>query len=165
MLYRRTPSHPPTLLLRIVATAGASTLLGIASCGGETSTVNGLITLPANETPDAQAGDSGPTLVGAIDMSDSGAPVSDPGLPCGVCGLIVSVPEIEGGPVGLVDASVADGEVLGIVALPEDAGPDAHHVIIGVVVEPPDAGHDSGSTLSCPPLCGIVIGVVPNPGH
>jgi hypothetical protein len=35
VLYRRSPPNPPRLLLRIVATAGTSALLGAAGCGGE----------------------------------------------------------------------------------------------------------------------------------
>ncbi len=34
MIYRKLPPVPPRLLLRVVATAGAGALLGIAACGG-----------------------------------------------------------------------------------------------------------------------------------
>jgi hypothetical protein len=174
MLYRRTPRNPPTLLLRIVASAGAGTLIGMASCGGETTTANGSIALPPSASSDPQFGND-----------DSGAPPTIPmvtgsiGGCQGICtGLL---PEDDGGPVGVVpcdgfcgqfdaepfdgsadtpDASVADVEFVGSVPVSVDAGYDAHHPI-GVVVEPPD----SGSTITCPPLCGIVIGLGVNPGH
>ena len=165
MLYRRTPRNPPTLLLRIVATAGAGTLIGMASCGGETSTANGSMALvPATQNPEPQGAatptpdDSGPpspcaTGCGAVSFPCGGGP-------CGSVGQVEDAEAPFDGGVAIRDASVADVEVHGVVPLPEDAGSDAHRVgIIGVV---PD--HD-GSTITCPPLCGIVIGVVPNPGH
>jgi hypothetical protein len=158
MLYRRTPRNPPTLLLRIVASAGAGTLIGMASCGGETSTANGSIGLPATEALDAQGDDSGSIAVGSITTGS---------MPCmGICGVVVvgSLPYTDDGEapdsgVSYPDASVADVEVHGVVPLPEDAGYDAHRPI-GVIVEPPD-----GSRITCPPLCGVVIGLGPNPGH
>jgi hypothetical protein len=74
--------------------------------------------------------------------------------PCSPCGSIGYI-DAEA-----PDASVADVQLAGSVPITVDAGYDAHHPI-GVVVEPPD----TGSTFNCPPFCGIVVGVVPNPGH
>ena len=175
MLYRRTPRNPPTLLLRIVATAGAGTLLGMASCGGETSTANGSLPfVPATQNQEPQGDDdSGPppgfcqgsNFCGfiAYGVVDAGAPDEEApscgGHPCGSVGYIDAEASIDSS-VDTPDVSVADVEVHGVVPLPEDAGYDAHHPI-GVVVEPPD----SGSGITCPPVCGVVIGLGPNPGH
>jgi hypothetical protein len=175
MLYRRTPRNPPTLLLRIVASAGAGTLIGMASCGGETSTANGSIALPTTSPSNTPGDDSGPPPVvgvgGVILMcgndpalcpppEDASEPVGV--APCSPCGVVVGLvgggaPDSSG---SFPDASVADVEVHGVVPLPEDAGYDAHHVPIGVVIEPPDA-----DKTTCPPLCGVVVGLSPNPGH
>jgi hypothetical protein len=175
MLYRRTPRNPPTLLLRIVATAGAGTLIGMASCGGETTTANGSVAIPANSPAENQGDDSAAPFMGFVAV---GSVACGPNEPCGSLPL----PEADGGPVGVVpcegfcggvpgsvgyidaeapiDGSVSFPDaVAGSVAVPGDAGPDAHHVgIIGVVVEP----HDAGET-TCPPLCGVVIGLGVNP--
>ena len=148
MLYRRAPRNPPTLLLRIVAAAGAGTVLGMAACGGETG-APGLLPVgsaPLTATSDAQA-DDGSAPLGAIDMPEDAG--TQPFM-----GFVYNP-----------DAAVLHG----LVHHPEDAGSedagtDAQPmgVITGVVVNPHDAGHDSGSTHTCPPLCGVVIGVVPN---
>jgi hypothetical protein len=165
MLYRRTPRNPPTLLLRIVAAASAGTVLGIASCGGETQ-VQGL--LPLTEPSDAQVDDGSP-LLGAV---DSAGLVTNPGDDAAfmgftydpdaeVHGVVVHLPE-DASEADVVTGLIADAEVQGVAPLPEDAGADAHHIgVMGVVVVP----HDGGSTHTCPPLCGVVIGTAINPGH
>jgi hypothetical protein len=133
MLYRKSSPKPPTLLLRIVATAGASALLGVSAC----SDVMGVVPDAGGVVPDA---------------GEAGNP-----SPCGggPCGSVVMPPD--GGEAGVVGGGIVVSPDAGADA----QGPCGGHVC-GVLVMPPDAGDDgtapSGSIDSGRDvLLGVVI--------
>jgi hypothetical protein len=146
MLYRKSSQNPPTLLLRIVATAGATAVL--AACGGE-----------AFSNPDADAGgteQTGPCgggPCGSVAMpSDSG----DVGHV--VTGLVANPPDAGGSP------GPCNGRPCGVVVMPTDAGEAAaphgpcNGGPCGVVVMPTDAGEASAPHGPCNGgPCGVVV--------
>jgi hypothetical protein len=143
MLYRKSSPNPPRLLLRIVATAGASALLGATACGSTVGTV-----------PDAAA-DSGNDAQGPCD-----------GGPCIVSMGVMPVPP-DAGEAGTVGGGVVvspdsggdargpcNGGPCGVVVMPHDAG-EAGTVGGGIVVSP-DSGSDAQGPCNGGP-CGVVI--------
>jgi hypothetical protein len=150
MLYRKSSPNPPTLLLRIVATAGAGALLGAAACGG--STAMGSIAIPD---------------------SDAGRDAAGPGLPApcngGPCGSVV-MPTTDSGEAGFVgfvgggvvvnpdsgsDSQVpCNGGPCGVVVMPHDAGEAA--TVGGGIVVSPDAGADARGPCGGG-FCGVMI--------
>jgi hypothetical protein len=135
MLYRKAPPTPPRLLLRIVATAGAGALLGMAACASSSS--NGVVPSPPSDAADEAELDATPIVTGLV------ANPPDATLPCGggPCGS-VAFPADGGDAGGLVPATDAE-------ASPLDAsldGSDAN-------VESPDA------IAHCGGVCGVIVHV------
>ena len=187
MLYRKSSPNPPTLLLRIVASAGASAILGTAACSGTDPVMGSVASIPdsGHEQPNVGQGGQPPG------SADSGTPGTGPcgGGPCGTVAMPpagdASVAPCNGGPCGTVVMPPADdagkgpcnGGPCGTVVMPpaDDAGklgggggPDdagkgpCNGGPCGTVVMPPadDAGlADSGKHF---PI-GVVIGVTPFP--
>jgi hypothetical protein len=128
MLYRKSSPNPPTLLLRIVATAGAGALLGAAACRS-----------------------SAPGSVPIV-PSDSGSEAQGPCGGGGPCGTVVMPPDsgneaTVGGGVVVSPDSGADAHV------PPDAGNEA--TVGGGVLVSPDSGADAHGL--CNPVCGLLI--------
>jgi hypothetical protein len=127
MLYRKLPPAPPTLLLRIVATAsGVTGVLGAIACG---SSFSGSVPLPPSL--DASHDAAEPCIgcdAGIILMPDAG---DDAPGPCGgyFCGLIAradagdAADDREPGACG--EAGVCGAIVMpdaGVIRMPTDAG-------------------------------------------
>jgi hypothetical protein len=144
MLYRKAPPTPPRLLLRIVATAGAGALMGMAACSS--SSVNGLAAdSPADAADDADLLDASPVFTGLLANPDAT-------LPCGggPCGSVALPPDggDAGGPVYDADAGgpIYDADAGGS---PADASLDGS-----------DAGVDSPDAIAhCGGFCGVVVHV------
>ena len=124
-LYRKSPPTPPKLLLRIVATAGASALLGVAACSDSTSGFHGVGVVDATPPPDS--GDDSTVGVGVVGsvayLPDAG---HDTGLPCGtgVCG-VVAMPH-DAGEAGTDSGLPCGIGFCGTVVMPHDAGEAGH---------------------------------------
>jgi hypothetical protein len=148
MLYRKSSPHPPTFLLRIVATAGAGALLGATACGGSST-------------------------MGSIAIADSGSGNDAgnggvPPRPCGggICGSAVMPPD--SGEVGFIDSDTAypdswvdspgpcNGGPCGSVVMPVDAGEASVMGIMVGLVPNQDAEADAHGPCGGGP-CGIVI--------
>jgi hypothetical protein len=138
MLYRRSPLSPPKLLLRVIATAGVGTLLGVAACSSSSA------------TPDSQnLGPEGSAGIVPSDASDEEVTVG-----ClGFCGIAVQ-PDACGNP---------GCEPSGSVYVPPEAGePDDASPVTDADAGPAtdaasDASTDDGSTGPCHPVCGIIV--------
>jgi hypothetical protein len=171
MFYRRIPPHAPRLLLRIVAT-GTGALLGVAACGGDTSVFSDAPVSPgpaATQTP--TTGDDGSTVMGFVGVSsgviDATVLHHEPGEDA--AGTVA-----EDAPGGDVKDATHDEQDAGkqdagkLDAGKQDAGKqdeggagrDAADNSDGALVL--DASDDAG-LLHCPPVCGVVIGVVVHP--
>ncbi len=117
MLYRRSPLHPPKLLLRVAASAGLGTLVGMAACSsGSSSAYSPEGSAPA--TP-SDASDDGSTIVEClgfcgfvVEPDEAGEPDADAGL----------VTDADAGPV--IDASH------------DDASMESCNPVCGIVVHP-----------------------------
>jgi hypothetical protein len=140
MLYRKLPTSPPRLLLRIVVTAGTGALLGIAACGSDSS-VGTVVSLGPDATDTPPTGDDGSAVTGIV-----------VGMPTG---LLPNVPDAGdaadatlGMPMGLIVGLVPRGDAGGDAARSQDY----------------DAGTSDGASrdaadeegLHCPPICGLV---------
>ena len=144
MLYRKLSPRPPRLLLRIVATAGTGTLLGIVACGTDSATFNGTLASPGPDAAHVPSADDASIGMG------------------GFLGMAV----------GVVDASVlddaggdaADGARLDDASPVKDSGEDAGsdatkdasddaQVSDGAIKD----AADEGDVLHCPPVCGVVV--------
>ncbi len=143
MLYRKAAPNPPRLLLRIVATAGAGALLGVAACSSSSANGSSPI-VPAADAADNGDLDANQIITGVL-PSHPDATV----LPCGaggVCGLMV-LPH---------DGDVGDEASPGESDAGAEAGNDA-----AADAEIPDSGTheapDGGIMLHCPPICGVVV--------
>jgi hypothetical protein len=150
MIYRKQSPTPPRMLLRIVGTAGAGTLLSVAACGSPSPEVvgsaPGSAPIVGGTSSDAAADSASYTVLGGVVVNPSGS---------------VACPD---------DGSV----VLGCPVIhPADASDDAtDHGITGIVACPPDASWTQG----CPILTGLVVsptdasddvifhGIMTNPG-
>jgi|SRR5580704_5453214 hypothetical protein len=127
MIYRKQSPTPPRLLLRIVGTAGAGTLLGMAACGSNPNIVG--------STGGVETNDGG--------MSSDGASDSAPDTI--VMGSVVT---------GSVACPADGSDVVGCPGTFPDASDDAaDHGISGSVVCPPDASGIQG----CPVVTGLVV--------
>ncbi len=139
MLYRKASPTPPRLLLRIVATAGAGALLGMAACSSSSS--NGVGPSPPTDAADEAEFDA---------SSGSVTNPPDATLPCG------------GGPCGSVALPPDGGDAGGLVpdadaeASPVDAsfdGSDASFDGSDASVDSPDA------IAHCGGVCGVIVHV------
>jgi hypothetical protein len=178
MIYRKSSPTSPTLLLRIVAGAGASALLAAAACSGtDPAPLGGLG--PGNGVQGAGGGvaDSGEErsegVMGVVpNPNPPGTPNPNPpsggdsGMPSpcngGPCGTIIMLPGHDAGVLGIVvvppaeDASVPDGHVGG-------------GVVVGVVPIPPSDAATSDAARHCCigvlpiPEGGVGGGVIPRP--
>jgi hypothetical protein len=135
MLYRKAPPIPPRLLLRIVATAGAGALLGMAACSSSSS--NGVGPSPPTDAADETELDASRIVTGLV------ANPPDATLPCGggPCGS-VALPPDGGDAGGLVPD--ADGEASPLEASLDGSDAD---------VESPDA------IAHCGGVCGVIVHV------
>jgi hypothetical protein len=79
MIYRKTPSQPGRLILRIVATTGAGTLVGAVACGGSTGHGN------PGSTASVCGGD-GPPCSEVSGSTGSASGSNGPGAGSGVSG-------------------------------------------------------------------------------
>jgi hypothetical protein len=139
MLYRKSSPNPPRFLLRIVATAGASALLSVAACGGDTGGSTG------NPNPDAETTGpcgAGPCGVVPLPTGDSGW-VGGGSLPAPTD----AGPEARTGPCG--------GGPCGVVVMPHDAG-EASIVGGGTMVSLDSGGDAHGGPCNGGP-CGVII--------
>jgi hypothetical protein len=117
MIYRKRPAQPPTLLLRIVSTAGAGVLLGAAACSSDGNTqFAGSVTMPQDAQADVQTVGGG--ITGLTVSPDSGSAPE-------------AAPDVGAEPPG-DDAGTAPCHPCGVVAIPQDAGPETS--LVGVVV-------------------------------
>jgi hypothetical protein len=168
MLYRKSSPTPPTLLLRIVVTAGASALLGTAACSGVSDVPPGAqqfdgsgnipspdLGLDASTPGNPGQCNGAPCAGGSTPQSghDAAAPtvvpppaqVEDAGKgPCsgGPCGSIVMPPPEDAG------KAPCNGGPCGSVVMPppEDASvPDGHALLGSMVMPPYDAGPPDGA--------------------
>jgi hypothetical protein len=148
VIYRKTPPQPGRLLLRIVATSGAGTLLGVVACG-----------FKASEGMGSSGAASGYEGMGATGSAVAG-PMGSSG------GVFGSTGSAYQSPVGITGSATDYGPMgsgtsppMGSIAAPIDASPDAlpdgaeaggadattpeaGQVVLGLVVAPPDAGAD-----------------------
>ncbi|MDP9151642.1 MAG: hypothetical protein M3O36_17105 [Myxococcota bacterium] len=160
MLYRKSLGRPPTLLLRIVATAGSGVLLGgLAACSSSDSMGSVVVPMPDQMTGAGEAGACGGGACGVVPIPvDAGTvrpdadaasenfaeEAGDGPRPCAVHGICIMPAADSGGAGDAADASVDDGSLVGPDG-PE--GPDARLPcgtgVCGVVIFPQDAGgHD-----------------------
>src|SRR6185437_12632253 len=123
MLYRKAPPQPSRMLLRVVAVAGASALLGATACSSSSG--------------------------GSMNNPEAGPD----GMACGAEGVCGSVPEPDGGPMGAVDSGPVgigvDGGIevavdggchpCGVGPIPDDAGDGGPPPGVAVM---PDSGND-----------------------
>jgi|SRR5580692_12531004 hypothetical protein len=72
MIYRKTPSQPGRLILRIVATTGAGTLLGAVACGPSVNECGGVCGGVANPGSGAVASGSTGSASGAASTGYEG---------------------------------------------------------------------------------------------
>ena len=167
MIYRKSSPNPPTFLLRIVASAGASALLGTAACSG-TDPVMGSVASVADsgdERPVEGVAGLAPNPQGGQGGDDATAPPV--GQCLGICGSATISPDADaGGP--------CNGGPCGAVAMPPDAGSGkpCNGGPCGTIVMPPpdDAGQIITGSLPAPPddagkpdASHRPIGVVPIP--
>ncbi len=142
MLYRKAAPGPPRLLLRIVATAGAGALLGVAACSSS-STSGSSPLVPSADAADNGDLDATPILTGLLPNHPDATL-----LPCGAggpCGAI-ALPHLDGG-----DEASADGSDAGADA-GNDAASDAEISDTGV-----NDLAEGGILVHCPPTCGVVV--------
>ncbi|HTB73970.1 MAG TPA: hypothetical protein VK762_12035 [Polyangiaceae bacterium] len=135
MLYRKAPPSPPRLLLRIVATAGTSALVGAVACSSTSS--GSIAIMPSDDASDASNAVMGfgayPCYEDASACGDAAGLITNPddGGPCngGPCGAVI-MPGDDAGDAGEppMDAS-SDGESLDAV----DEG-TVHCGVCGVIV-------------------------------
>jgi hypothetical protein len=116
MIYRKQPAQPPTLLLRIVSTAGAGVLLGTAACSSDATSFPGIVTNPQDAQAEAQTVGGG--ITGIVISPDSGSTPE-------------AASDVAAQPPG-DDAGTAPCHPCGAVAIPEDAGPETS--LVGVVI-------------------------------
>jgi hypothetical protein len=161
MFYRRIPPHAPRLLLRIVAT-GTGALLGVAACGADTSVFSDAPVSPgpaATQTP--TTGDDGSTVMGFVGMA-TGA--MDATVLHHEAGEDAADTVAEDAPGGDTKDAAHDKQDAGKQDAGKqeerDAGRDAADNSDGALVL--DASDDVG-LLHCPPVCGVVVGVVVAP--
>jgi hypothetical protein len=140
MLYRKLPTSPPRLLLRIVVTAGTGALLGVAACGSDSSV--GTTVSPGPDATDAPStGDDGSTLMGVMvgmptgvlpDFPDAGGDAEDAavGMPMGV--ILGLVPRGDAGG----DAATSPGNDAGAPDGAINDAADEEGFCCGVVVRP-----------------------------
>jgi hypothetical protein len=132
MLYRKLPQHPPTVLLRIVATVGTGALLGAVACSSQSDTGHG-----NDASPEASASDAGEDAEPGIT-----------GLMCypGVCGVVANPDAAAMKPdTGDADSDAAVQQVGGGISVSPDSGPadaEADHMVYGLIVHPGDGGQD-----------------------
>jgi hypothetical protein len=189
MIYRRSPPHPPRLLLRVVGAAGTGLLLGAAACSGEVN--SGLLGQAPDDVADA-ANNPHALLTDATPAPADEASTTPPdGCLNGFCGFFprpsdagfagsLPMPEDAGHSDDARDAALTCGHggVCGSVVMPEDAGQSddasdaapscGHGGVCGSVVMPEDAGHsddagDAAPTCGHGGVCGITI--LPDAGH
>ena len=117
MIYRKTPPQPGRLLLRIVATTGAGTLLGVAACGSpaESGCIGVCIPVSSGGSTGSASGGSGAGT--GYELAGSGTIGGGAGSNYG------APPQAEGG--------TADATVM-----------EAGRIILGISVAPPDAGSE-----------------------
>ncbi len=169
MLYRRSSPNPPTLLLRIVASAGASAIVGTAACSG-TDPVMGSVASVADSGDEPVAYVTGSLAMPPPDADASGGPCN--GGPCGT--VAMPPPDADagsgpcnGGPCGTVamppsDADAGSGPCnggpCGTVAMPpsEDAGAPDGHAFYGTMAMPPEDAGRADASHCC---IGVVVGV------
>jgi hypothetical protein len=134
MRYRKAPITPPRLLLRIVGTAGAGALLGVAACSSSISSDSAPITTGIVVTGDA-GGDA---------SADAAAFYMGIGVPppCNGCqmttGVVAYTPDASTDGAALPGDASDDAIFNGIGPYPHDGG-DAE-VFYGLVANPGDAG-------------------------
>jgi hypothetical protein len=188
MLYRKSSPNPPTLLLRIVTSAGASAILGTAACSGTDPVMGSVASIPDSGEPQQSVGQAPPTSSDGSANSGTPGPVDPPGA---VTGIVVMPPAgdagEQGGGGGTDDAAQPDGHgffgsvinppddagltdsgvhfpigvVVGVTPFPDDAGKPDGHGFLGSVINPPD---DAGLADAGRPFpIGVVIGVTPFP--
>jgi hypothetical protein len=138
MIYRKSSPTPPRLLLRIVATAGAGTLLAVAACSSR-----GAEGLSPDAPTDASDTDGASSFGGSMVNPDAALNCGDEGSACyGGGGIFIFPPD--GGDAG-------DGDA----AMSPDADAD---VLDGSPVDAAEASADATSDAAgpCHP-CGVVV--------
>jgi hypothetical protein len=134
MIYRKQSPTPPRLLLRIVGTAGAGTLLSVAACGSNPPPDVFMGSVPNGDT----SNDGG---VDSASFIGEGSVANPPGsVACPPDGS-----DVVGCPGTFPDASddATDHGITGSVACPPDAsGIQGCPVVAGLVVSPSDASDD-----------------------
>ncbi len=180
MIYRRPPPQPARLILRIVATTGAGTLLGVVACGGKVGGGVGSTGTAVDHRPMGSTGsavDYGPmgSTGSAVDygpLGSSGAPLGSTGTafeyPIGSTGSAVDYGPMgsSGALFGSVDASVAtndggDATIDTGDATPLDANgatPDSRrdaNEAGASDASPLDAGHILLGVVMAPPDAGV----------
>ena len=147
MIYRKQSPTPPRLLLRIVGTAGAGTLLGMAACGSPSPDLVG-------SAPALGTNDGGTSSDGASDSAPDTIFMGS--LVTGSVACPADGSEVVGCPGTFPDASddATASSVDGSGACPPDAsGIEGCPIVTGLVVSPNDASDDA-----------IVNGLVVHPG-
>jgi hypothetical protein len=163
MIYRKTPPQPGRLLLRIVATTGAGTLLGVAACGSpaEQGCMGVCIPVDSSGSAGSASGSAGTgyEVVGSTgNYGLSGSTGSASGGPGAGTGYELAGSGTIGGGAGSsscfpcsTDASSSDAYVRpdadGAPPQAEGGAPDATvmeagRIILGISVAPPDAGSE-----------------------
>jgi hypothetical protein len=153
MIYRKQPAHPPRLLLRIVGTAGASTLLGMAACSSSSNPDHAFVGSAGIVEHDGGDSDADPALVGGgsqanpcissdVDGACSIQPLGSIAQPADASDLDGSF--ADAGNDGNDAAAQGDASMFhGLVTHPEDAAAqdaaDDVHVVNGLVVNPGDS--------------------------
>jgi hypothetical protein len=152
MLYRRTPPNPPRLLLRIVATAGAGALLGVAACSSSSDSAGppGVAGFPPADAADDGESDANQIMTGIVANPDA---TIGCGGSLGVCGSVGYIPQDGGedanpdatGPCGESPCPMIDG---GILVMPYDGGEGIVDAAILDATE--DVAHCGG-------FCGVIV--------
>jgi hypothetical protein len=140
MLYRKAAPNPPRLLLRIVATAGAGALLGVAACSSSSS--SGSTPLLPGDAADQGDFDANQIMTGVLPENPD-ATLACGGGPCGI--MVLPHPD---GSAGSASDAGGDAPADGV----DDATADAD-LSDGTTKD----GGEAGASLHCPPICGVVV--------
>jgi hypothetical protein len=143
MIYRKTPPQPGRLLLRIVATTGAGTLLGVAACGSpaESGCIGVCIPVSSGGSTGSASGSAGTgyEVMGSTgNLGLSGSTGSASGGSGAGTGYELAGSGTIGGGAGSnygappqAEGGTADATVM-----------EAGRIILGISVAPPDAGSE-----------------------
>lgn len=163
MIYRKTPPQPGRLLLRIVATTGAGSLLGVVACGTSVATPQTMGTSGSAEVLGSTGSGSGTAGSGTPGSGTAGTGyewTGSTGVAAGGTGASTGYEWAGSGTIGggagsnlcyPCDAGNSDASAspdADAATPPSEAGtPDATaleagRMILGISVAPPDAGFD-----------------------